>query len=83
MVSGMATRKITITLQEQQIDEVRALVAAGAAANVSAFAQHAIGVALSDAAGWREMLEDERRRCARRRVCAEGRVAPQLLFVEV
>ena len=49
MVSGMATRKITITLQEQQIDEVRALVAAGAAANVSAFAQHAIGVALSDA----------------------------------
>ena len=61
MVSGMATRKITITLQEQQIDEVRTLVAAGAAANVSAFAQHAIGVALSDAAGWREMLEDSLR----------------------
>lgn len=58
MVFGMATTKITITLHDDQVKEIRALIAAGQAANVSAFVQHAVGVALSDAAGWREMLED-------------------------
>jgi Arc/MetJ-type ribon-helix-helix transcriptional regulator len=58
MVFGMATSKITITLPDEQIDEIRALIAAGEAANVSAFVKHAVGVALSDAAGWREMLND-------------------------
>ena len=58
MVFGMATTKITITLENRQLEEIRALVAAGTAASVSAFAKHAIGVALFDAAGWREMLED-------------------------
>jgi Arc/MetJ-type ribon-helix-helix transcriptional regulator len=52
MVFGMATRKITITLPEHQIDEIRTLVAAGAADSVSAFLKHAVGVALFDAAGW-------------------------------
>jgi hypothetical protein len=41
-----------------QLDEIRALVAAGTAASVSAFVKHAVEVALFDAAGWREMLED-------------------------
>ena len=58
MVFGMATTKITITLQDAQLSEVRALVAAGHAATVSAFVQHAVGVALCDTAGWREMLKD-------------------------
>ena len=58
MVFGMATTKITITLEDDQVAEVRALVAAGGAASVSGFVKHAVGVALSDAAGWREMLED-------------------------
>jgi Arc/MetJ-type ribon-helix-helix transcriptional regulator len=58
MVFGMATAKITITLEDKQLEEIRALVAAGAAASVSAFVKHAVGVALFDAAGWREMLED-------------------------
>jgi Arc/MetJ-type ribon-helix-helix transcriptional regulator len=58
MVFGMATTKITITLDNDQLEGIRALVAAGAAANVSAFVKHAVGVALFDAAGWREMLED-------------------------
>ena len=58
MVFGMATRKITITLGDDQFQEVRALVAAGQAASISAFVQHAVGVALSDAAGWKEMLEE-------------------------
>ena len=58
MVFGMATTKITITLEDNQLEEIRALVAAGAAASASAFVKHAVGVALFDAAGWREMLED-------------------------
>ena len=58
MVFGMATTKITITLPDDQIEEIRSLVEAGEAANVSAFVKHAVGVALSDAAGWREMLND-------------------------
>ena len=58
MVFGMATRKITITLHDDQIEEIRALLTAGQAASISAFVQHAVRVALSDAAGWKEMLED-------------------------
>jgi Arc/MetJ-type ribon-helix-helix transcriptional regulator len=58
MVIGMATQKITVTLDDDQVQEIRALVAAGQAANVSAFVQHAVGVALHDAAGWKEMLND-------------------------
>jgi hypothetical protein len=58
MVIDMATQKITITLKADQVKEIRALVAAGQANNVSAFVQHAVGVALNDAAGWNAMLED-------------------------
>lgn len=58
MVVGMATQKITVTLGEDQIKEIRALVAAGQAASVSGFVQHAVGIALQDSAGWKEMLEE-------------------------
>lgn len=58
MVFGMATSKLTITLQDEQLSEIRSLVAAGRAGNVSAFVQHAVTVALHDASGWREMLQD-------------------------
>jgi Arc/MetJ-type ribon-helix-helix transcriptional regulator len=58
MVFGMATSKITVTLPDDQLEEVRALVANGGAASVSAFVKHAVGIALYDAAGWREMLRD-------------------------
>ena len=54
----MATTKITITVDNHQLEEIRALVEAGTAASVSAFVKHAVGVALFDAAGWRETLED-------------------------
>jgi Arc/MetJ-type ribon-helix-helix transcriptional regulator len=54
----MATRKITVTLDDEKVKEIRALVAARQAPNVSAFVQHAVDVALHDAAGWREMLAD-------------------------
>jgi Arc/MetJ-type ribon-helix-helix transcriptional regulator len=54
----MATRKITVTLDDDQVEEIRALVGAGQAPNISGFVKHAVRVALSDAAGWRELLED-------------------------
>jgi Arc/MetJ-type ribon-helix-helix transcriptional regulator len=57
MVFGMATMKVTITLLKEQVEEIRELVAAGEAASVSAFVKHAVGIALYDAAGWREVLQ--------------------------
>lgn len=58
MVLGMATAKISITLPATQLREIRDLVAAGRAPNVSAFVKHAVGVSLADAAGWQEMLDE-------------------------
>jgi Arc/MetJ-type ribon-helix-helix transcriptional regulator len=58
MVFGMATTKITVTLPDGQLQEIRALVAAGQATSVSGFVTHAVAIALFDAAGWREMLRD-------------------------
>ncbi len=52
----MATTKVTITLEQDQLDEIRKLVEAGRASSVSGFVKHAVGVALHDAAGWKEML---------------------------
>ena len=58
MVSGMVTRKVTITLHEDQLARVRELVAAHKADSVSAFVQHAVSVALDDVAGWGAVLAD-------------------------
>jgi Arc/MetJ-type ribon-helix-helix transcriptional regulator len=58
MVIGMATTKITVTIPTEQVAEIGALVAGGRATSTSAFVKHAISVALADAAGWREMLDD-------------------------
>jgi Arc/MetJ-type ribon-helix-helix transcriptional regulator len=52
----MATQKLTITLDDTQIEAVRALVASGRAGSVSGFVRHAVGVALDDVAGWGAML---------------------------
>jgi hypothetical protein len=65
MFFGMAPTKIANTLENNQLAEIRALIAAGAAGSVSAFVKHAVGVALFDAAGWRGMLEDA---CSKRAV---------------
>jgi Arc/MetJ-type ribon-helix-helix transcriptional regulator len=58
MVNGMATKKVTITLDETQLDQIRSLVQAGAAPSVSGFVQHAVAVALDDVAGWGAMLAE-------------------------
>ena len=58
MVIGMATKKITITVDDEQLSEIRSLVASGQAASVSAFVKHAVGIALNDVAGWQVMLKE-------------------------
>ncbi len=58
MLFGMETTKITVTLPKEQVVEISALVAAGRAASTSAFVKHAVSIALSDEAGWGEMLDD-------------------------
>lgn len=58
MVLGMATRKVTVTLEETQLSQIRRLVDAGNAASVSGFVQHAVSVALDDVAGWGALLAE-------------------------
>ena len=82
MVIGMATTKITVTLQDEQIQEIRALIAAGQTTSVSAFVKHAAGIALFDAAGWSEMLRDALQQTggpvtAKERAWADGILCPQ------
>jgi hypothetical protein len=54
----MATKKITITLDEAQLDQIRSLVRAQTAPSVSGFVQHAVAIALDDVAGWGAMLAE-------------------------
>ena len=54
----MATKKVTVTLDEAQLDQIRSLVQAQAAPSVSGFVQHAVAVALDDVAGWGAMLAE-------------------------
>ena len=56
MVTGMASKKITITLSSEQVQQIHDLVTAGRAASVSGFVQHSVGVAIDDVAGWGAML---------------------------
>lgn len=58
MVTGMATKKVTVTLDETQLERIRALVEAGSAPSVSGFVQHSVEVALDDVAGWGALLAE-------------------------
>ena len=58
MVVGMATRKVTVTLDDAKVDQIKRLVEAGAAPSVSGFVQHAVSVSLDDIAGWGALLAE-------------------------
>lgn len=58
MVIGMAARKITITITDEQLAAIRELVGHRKADSVSAFVRHAISLALDDVAGWQQTLDD-------------------------
>jgi len=57
MGNGMATTKITVTVHDDQLEEIRALVSGGRTSSVSGCVQHAVRIALHDVAGWKDMLE--------------------------
>lgn len=57
MVNGMATAKITITLPEHQLDEIRKRVAARDSPSVSGFIQQAVQKSLENAAEFRAMVQ--------------------------
>lgn len=58
MENGMATIKLTITMDDHQFADVKRLVAAGRTPSVSGFVRKAVETALHDAAGWEEMLNE-------------------------
>jgi Arc/MetJ-type ribon-helix-helix transcriptional regulator len=82
MVIGMATRKVTITLNEDQLERIRTLVEAGITSSVSGFIQHAVGVALDDVAGWGAMLADALRDTGGKLSREEKRWADEVLGVK-
>lgn len=58
MVSGMATTKITITVPDRQLAEIRKRVAAHGSASVSGFIQEAVQKSLDNAAEFRAMVDE-------------------------
>lgn len=56
MVIGMATKKVTVTLEEDQVAAIRTLVRSGSATSVSGFVQDAVATVLDDVAGWGALL---------------------------
>jgi Arc/MetJ-type ribon-helix-helix transcriptional regulator len=58
MVNGMATAKITITLPDGQLEEIRKRVAAQHSLSVSGFIQQAVQKSLENAAEFRAIVEE-------------------------
>ena len=58
MVDSMATTKITITLPDRQLKEIRKRVAAQDSSSVSGFIQQAVQKSLENAAEFRAMLDE-------------------------
>ena len=59
MVESMATTtKITITLPDRQLSEIRKRVAAQESSSVSGFIQHAVQKSLENAAAFRAMIDE-------------------------
>jgi Arc/MetJ-type ribon-helix-helix transcriptional regulator len=54
----MVSKRVTVTLGEEQLERIRGLVGAGKATTVSGFVQHAVSVALDDVAGWGATLAE-------------------------
>lgn len=52
----MATKKVTVTLDADQLAAIRSLVETGSTKSVSAFVQYAVAVSLNDVAGWGALL---------------------------
>ena len=62
MVNCMATVKITITLPDNQLEEIRKRVGDKNSPSVSGFIQQAVQKSLENAAEFREMVEESLRK---------------------
>ena len=82
MVLGMATRKVTVTLPVEQLDEIRHLVDGGQASSVSGFVQHAVSLALDDVAGWGVVLAEALDATGGKPTAAERAWANEMLGVK-
>jgi Arc/MetJ-type ribon-helix-helix transcriptional regulator len=81
MVLGMAnTTKITITLPNDQLKQVRARVRKRRTDSVSAFVKHAVKIALNDAKEWEQALEDALLQTGGPMTDAEREWADSILF---
>lgn len=58
MVSGMAATKLTITLSNRQLEEIRKRVAAQQSPSISGFIQQAVQKSLESAAAFRAMIDE-------------------------
>ena len=58
MVNGMATTKVTITLPDRQLAEIRKRIAARDSPSVSGFIQQAVRKSLDNAAEFRAMVDE-------------------------
>ena len=58
METGMATKKVTITLDEDELARIRELVEAGGVRSVSAFVQKAVSAQLDADALWDQTLDE-------------------------
>lgn len=58
MVNGMATTKVTITLPDRQLDQIRRRVSAKDSPSVSGFIQQAVQKSLDNAAEFRAAVEE-------------------------
>jgi Arc/MetJ-type ribon-helix-helix transcriptional regulator len=58
MVDGMATVKITITLPDRQLEEIKNRVVAHDSSSVSGFVQQAVHKSLENAAEFRAMVQE-------------------------
>jgi Arc/MetJ-type ribon-helix-helix transcriptional regulator len=56
MVNGMATTKVTVTLPDSQLEQIRERVAAQESESISGFVQHAVQQSLQNAAEFRAMV---------------------------
>lgn len=52
MLFGMATKKVTVTLDEVDLARVKSMVAEGRVSSVSRFVQHAVRMSLDDVTEW-------------------------------
>jgi Arc/MetJ-type ribon-helix-helix transcriptional regulator len=75
----MVTKKVTVTLDAEQLDAIRSLVEANNAKSVSAFVQHAVAVSLNDVAGWGALLAESLEQTGGPLTRAERRWADQVL----